>query len=581
MNIYQNRLNTFRSNQGHWPHSKYNNLKIENFAKAGFFSCKKKKKTSDNVKCFLCDIELNNWTSKQTPFVRHASESPSCPYVLLDYPDSRILTAGAGTTSPKGPLMKAARMATFSTEDYWPPKKIGNVKKSRLQPVSVMVEAGFYYSPTLENPLRIRCPYCHFSIIQPDLDINILNDHKQTKEQCPFFKSTTGMRSKLKNKPTQSEPMKKKRRISQSSSEEGSQKTEQINFDNSIWDINNALAASKKERTSKVLKTFSKKKNKSKKSDDYSPLLAWPPTLDVPQENMLDDEVFNQFNIESSVPDSSKSQKGKEKEGYSQQQIAKSKSRISITHIEDPQQITRPDKAPQRVTVMSSPNSETQERTVPISLFRQGRTSKKLSMESFSSKRDSLPRERQSSSSHSSSKKDSLPNERPVTPPPPSDSFLSKRSLLMQSTPNQSSIPLSTFNIFGEGVFSPIVGNEPIRDLGGLGKNEPYTPLPFSSRTYELINENNQLNKLKRRPRSPTQSDSDMTQTKAMENTVETVTQMLYQDELTEEERNMTVADYIKSSIEKEIQKICDYGEERIKEIRECSEKLKQDIIDS
>jgi hypothetical protein len=147
----------------------------------------------------------------------------------------------------------------------------------------------------------------------------------------------------------------------------------------------------------------------------------------------------------------------------------------------------------------------------------------------------------------------------------------------MQSTPSQSASSPGEFALFGS--YSPIVGNGPMGGLGAFGGSS--TPLPSSSRTHKLINSENQLERFKR-PVSPTRLDSepiDMMQ--PLGTSVEAVCSILYQDELTEQEKRLTVAEFIHQNIEKRIRMIEEHGEKRIQEVKRRAEELKQQIRDS
>ncbi|KAF1801432.1 hypothetical protein FB192DRAFT_1269677, partial [Mucor lusitanicus] len=95
-------------------------------AKAGFYFMRRPR-TVDSVRCFMCDIDLGHWKPGQSPYARHATESPTCPWVLLNYPDAAASTNKAltvnerdPTTQPRHKVMKSARLATFNHHHYWP-----------------------------------------------------------------------------------------------------------------------------------------------------------------------------------------------------------------------------------------------------------------------------------------------------------------------------------------------------------------------------------------------------------------------------------------------------------------------------
>lgn len=93
-------------------------------------------RTVDSVRCFMCDIDLGHWRPGQSPYTRHATESPTCPWALLNFPDAAASANRAlqvnekdPTTQPQHKIMRSARLATFNHHHYWPPNK--SLKSSR------------------------------------------------------------------------------------------------------------------------------------------------------------------------------------------------------------------------------------------------------------------------------------------------------------------------------------------------------------------------------------------------------------------------------------------------------------------
>ncbi|KAK4521230.1 white collar 2 type of transcription factor [Mucor velutinosus] len=192
MNILQNRIDSFKNNTLKWPYAnKQQYHKPETFAKAGFYFMRRPR-TVDSVRCFMCDIDLGHWKAGQSPYTRHATESPACPWALLNFPDAaassnRALTVNEKdpTTQPQHKVMRSARLATFNHHHYWPPNK--SLKSRRFQVASKLSDAGFYFTPTLENTARIKCPYCKATIMEPDKTTDALALHRQLNDACPFF----------------------------------------------------------------------------------------------------------------------------------------------------------------------------------------------------------------------------------------------------------------------------------------------------------------------------------------------------------------------------------------------------------
>lgn len=72
----EDRLGSFSE----WP-TVLRNLSFE-MCLAGFFYTGK----SDRVQCFLCKVEIGEWSPNDVPWHRHYHHSPFCQYLLLNYP---------------------------------------------------------------------------------------------------------------------------------------------------------------------------------------------------------------------------------------------------------------------------------------------------------------------------------------------------------------------------------------------------------------------------------------------------------------------------------------------------------------
>ncbi|KAI8990047.1 hypothetical protein BDB01DRAFT_779823, partial [Pilobolus umbonatus] len=293
MNIYQNRLESFRNKSFKWPHTGNKYHRIETFAKAGFYLTRQPR-IADNVRCFLCDINIHGWKEGQSPFTRHEEESPQCPWVVLNYPEAtgRSLSHEMTDTvnQPRGSVMRAARLATFNHHNYWPPLATIN-NGTRLPPSSKLSDAGFYFTPTPENVTRIKCPYCHTVISHPDRNMNILQYHRQLSTKCLFFQRTHNIRGNRRdtkdsvqstdsfvtapddniNDKQTSDRLSMKRKSSDDPSTRVSKQTKVESakrdaLDDSIWDINKAISSATKARASKPLLTYSRKPTRRPKS---------------------------------------------------------------------------------------------------------------------------------------------------------------------------------------------------------------------------------------------------------------------------------------------------------------------------
>lgn len=199
MNILQNRIDSFKNGSVKWPYTdKQQYPKIDTYAKAGFYFVRRPK-TPDSIRCFLCDKDIGNWKGSQSPFSRHAKESPNCPWNVLNFPDANnktlLVKQKDPSSQPRGSVMRAARLATFNNHNYWPPNK-GLLSKSKKYPAaSKLADAGFLFSPTIEQTARIKCPYCKITIAEPEKHSNLLHEHEELSGECLFFEPTHHIRA--------------------------------------------------------------------------------------------------------------------------------------------------------------------------------------------------------------------------------------------------------------------------------------------------------------------------------------------------------------------------------------------------
>ncbi|GAA5808286.1 hypothetical protein MFLAVUS_001676 [Mucor flavus] len=171
--------------------SKYS--KIESFAKAGFYFVGRPN-APDCVRCFLCDITLSNWQPSQSPFFRHAKESPRCVWKRSNFPDTSKRPLSDPTKAfdtPRSIRMRTTRLATFNCNKYWPPKK----GTEKYPTAAKLASAGFYFSPTSDLPSRVKCAYCGKSVTVKPNDTDLLNKHKNLSTDCAFFEEVYNTRS--------------------------------------------------------------------------------------------------------------------------------------------------------------------------------------------------------------------------------------------------------------------------------------------------------------------------------------------------------------------------------------------------
>ena len=84
---FSERLETFYN----WP---INGISIRKLAEVGFYCIG----DGDTVKCFMCHVEIGNWTQTDQPLLEHLKYSPDCPFVkrskLTDDHMKHLVTEG-------------------------------------------------------------------------------------------------------------------------------------------------------------------------------------------------------------------------------------------------------------------------------------------------------------------------------------------------------------------------------------------------------------------------------------------------------------------------------------------------------
>ncbi|KAI9272233.1 hypothetical protein EDC94DRAFT_644929 [Helicostylum pulchrum] len=202
MNILQNRIDSFNNNLVKWPHNNDNFPKIECFAEAGFYFVRRPK-APDTVCCFLCNIEISHWRPSQSPLIRHGFESPQCAWKRLNFPDvpSSVSRRIKSVCLPRSAEMRNARLATFNSHRYWPPKKGSFDYPSSIK----LANAGFFFAPTIIRPSQVKCTHCGLTLVVNSSDEDMMNTHRDMSKDCLFFQKiyNTRERKNSVNKPVQ------------------------------------------------------------------------------------------------------------------------------------------------------------------------------------------------------------------------------------------------------------------------------------------------------------------------------------------------------------------------------------------
>ncbi|KAF2276713.1 uncharacterized protein EI97DRAFT_450033 [Westerdykella ornata] len=134
----------------------------------------------DNVQCFNCGCQLDGWEPADTPAYEHLTHSPTCAFAINICIRYRQGDPDRVEEDPLSEHMMAARRSTFG--DYW------DLDTSAGFPsVEQMVEAGWYYDPSEENPDGVTCPYCSLSLDAWTPTDDPLEEHRRREPTCLFF----------------------------------------------------------------------------------------------------------------------------------------------------------------------------------------------------------------------------------------------------------------------------------------------------------------------------------------------------------------------------------------------------------
>lgn len=123
--------------------------------------------------CFLCDKSLDGWEEGDNPLEEHLKHSPTCGWAITAAIETGY--GNYGKVHPLDPAMVEARKATFAGR--WPyeskkgfkckTKKVGALNcrvlgktLTRLQ----LVEAGWKYTPSLDEDDMATCTYCDLAL---------------------------------------------------------------------------------------------------------------------------------------------------------------------------------------------------------------------------------------------------------------------------------------------------------------------------------------------------------------------------------------------------------------------------------
>lgn len=169
-----------------WPHK---NPSPPQLARAGFFyrptaSC------PDNTRCYLCESNLDGWEENDNAVEEHLKHSPNCGWAITIATEIQIEDGSQSQEDPMSERMLDARRMTFDSK--WPHEN----KRGWTCKIQKMIEAGWYYCPTLESEDFVKCSYCSLSLDGWEPKDNPRDEHQRRSPDCVFFTLSTTAKPK-------------------------------------------------------------------------------------------------------------------------------------------------------------------------------------------------------------------------------------------------------------------------------------------------------------------------------------------------------------------------------------------------
>ncbi|CAF4799446.1 unnamed protein product [Rotaria sp. Silwood1] len=156
-----------------WPRNAP--IPAESLAAAGFYYLGEELR----VKCFMCDLEVNDWHYGMTAISTHRELKSDCQVLLaLD----SIISSNIDTVNEKWRLETLLSLPFSETNTNDP-----NQYKNDQRLCSELAACGFY---RVKNTKLIRCAYCDVTI-EPKLGQSIMSQHRYLTKQSIKKKTTT------------------------------------------------------------------------------------------------------------------------------------------------------------------------------------------------------------------------------------------------------------------------------------------------------------------------------------------------------------------------------------------------------
>lgn len=164
-----------------WPHK---NPSPPQLARAGFFY-KPTSSCPDNTTCYICKSNLDGWEENDDAVEEHLKHSPNCGWAITIATELEIEDGSQSLEDPMSERMMDARRMTFSSR--WPHEN----KRGWRCKTPKMIEAGWYYCPTLESDDFVKCSYCSLSLDGWEPKDNPHDEHQRRSPDCVFFTLST------------------------------------------------------------------------------------------------------------------------------------------------------------------------------------------------------------------------------------------------------------------------------------------------------------------------------------------------------------------------------------------------------
>ncbi|KAG0174224.1 hypothetical protein DFQ28_000008 [Apophysomyces sp. BC1034] len=561
---------------------------------------------------------------------RHEKESPQCSWVLLRFPNANTnytVNEDDPDTYPRSRTMRDARLKTFTRNHSWPQRR-------SLIPASKLADAGFYYAPTPDMDDKVTCIYCQCNMRGTDKTTRPLrrarrdvsnenttatdtddaedwasassktdiqgeagSNHQKLEVGGPVTRQSVRLQAKTgitrKRKSTEGE-MNESYGEEQKQDTGGSESTAPLGespLDDSIWDIDKALdKEEQKLAASKHKQIFTYSKRQRKK---MAPILPDELTkIDAVESQELQSVASQGSSYISKLVIDTKSYitpSGKERDQLKQAQA-------KTLRVKGKGKDIAPVPPTKKVTSLSkSKATQVKDHAVSGRVYQGSRAAEKSTGEDGKVAGFSRAMPDRMLSLDKTMK--------------PKEEYLGEKSSLEQiaqgpskasasahpTTQDRLEFPymdddldddLASFNVSPIRPEGDTISRWPGFPAGGILHSTPITSLERKKKAGRIFTESGPV-ELLRRP-SPPKSPTRSYQEKRKRDMPEVLSNMMApvlgkskgkQAQLGEDQLNMTVEDYLRSLVDKEIEAVRKRGEEQIREIKDSVKRIRQDLL--